>query len=388
MYIKYQQIPDDLRDDVRLVNDQGHAPYIIYLLLKRYPLRKIPSELLKMNLYAVSTKSLEAFWSYALKPLLEKEGFGKLYKKYDVALIDKELTIGADFVEGSDFRLRFIEKIILPTGTSVFWSEEVRKFYRGGLPKKSNGEPLMRFYTSGWESMLSHEKRHLIDNFLAEGRTSQEIAEHFQAAHNEQIDYRSIESYAEGFMNAKMYNIARMIDDIENRLNNIRSSIEITKNDDSLSLGEKSVIITQLKKTENQISGQLKKMRSLHNSGSFATATLEYVNLRDILGDILERTHKRFVMMDVRTDDDVIQHLQKLAATVDRMTNRILAVDEVASAVETRSITEEMIEVISPTLDRMEEEEREAIREYEALIGIEHKPKSHEEELEGILGFD
>lgn len=394
MIINYQKVPHDLRDDVRIVSEKGHAPYIIHLLLRRYSIENIPNELLKLNLSSVRPDQLKTFFRYVVLPTLETYELDKYYKVYSKKYKDTKLTITETFVDSDRDRRKFIEHIVVPMGCSVFFSNETRDFYSGSIPVNPDGKKIIETYTDNWLDILSHAERYIIDNFLLEGRTPEEVSKHFEDTRNEIIDPEAITAYQHGFMNAELHNITNIIAQMESQIANIHETINNTKRDESMSYGERSVIIGRLKSAEKELSGKLKKMKSLHNSGAFASATLEYINMRDILADILQRTHKRFVMMDARTDDDVVVSLSRLASTIDRMTNRIIEVDAVVSSVETRSITDEMLEVITPELDRIEEEERQAIAQYKRILNknvggddsdIE---ESTEDEYENILGME
>lgn len=372
MIVNFHGIPKEHRDDVRYVNSKGHAPYIRYLLLTRFPVSKIHDELLKLGLRPVTERQAKSYFKHALLPFIKEAGLMKYYKKYDKYGKDERLTIDVTFLRSETDRESFVSELIPSTQTQPFFYEEVRSFYGpSSIPTTKNGTSVFSIRYTGWEEILISPKRHVIDNFLLEGRSYKEISEHLSATFNIRLEAEAIGSYAEGFMNARVYDLARVIEDLENQLAEVSESIKYTASNHKLSHGERVTVISRLKKSEELLKAKVNRMKSLHNTGAFSSAVLEYANIRDILADVLQRSHRRFVMMDSRTDDDVIPSLTRIASTVDRMASRIIDVDEVASGVEKRSVTEEMIEIITPTLDRMEEEEREAVRAYEELIGIE-----------------
>lgn len=394
MIVNYQKVPKEARDNVRIVNDKGHAPYIIYLLLKRFDLKEIPDELSKIHLSQVGLEQLKDFLEYALYPLIQESGLEKYFKKYVKVGNDTTLSISSTFARSDSDRQNFIVNIVVPTGADVFFSDEVKRFYRGMIPRSENGRPIIKDYGEGWMNILTHEKRFVIDGFLAEGRNIEELIKHFESVHHENLSKNDLKSYSAGFMNAPLHQMSKAIIKLENELNEITKATNTIKNNKEKTIGEKSVIIAQLNKKEKYIRAKLEKMKSLHNSGAFATATLEYINMRDILADVLQRTHRRFIWMDERTDDDVIVSLSRLSNTIDKTINRILMVDEVASGVETKTVTEEMIDVIKPTLDRLEEEEREAIQGWHNILGM-NNPDGEMDDIEDtkttekeIIGFD
>lgn len=383
MIVNYHTIPKEHRDDVRYVNSKGHAPYIRYLMLKRFPIVDLYDELLKLGLQPISQRQANVFFMHAMFPMIKELGLARYYAKYLENGKDTPLTINDTFLRSGEDRVVFVSQLVTLTHTEPFFYSEVREYYGPSkIPTREDGSSVFSIRYSGWEEILSHPKRHVLDNFLLEGRTYKEIKEHFASTFNIRFDVEAIAAYSEGFMNAQVYDLTRVIEDLDGQLVEINESIKHTMNNHKMSYGEKIGIVTRLKETEEIIKSKVNRMRSLHNTGAFSSAVLEYANIRDILADILQRSHRRFVMMDSRTDDEVIPSLTRLASTVDRMTTRIIDIDEVASGVEKRSVTEEMIEIITPTLDRMEEEEREAVRAYEELIGVE--PASDKE----IIGVE
>lgn len=372
MIVNFHGIPKEYRDDVRYVNSKGHAPYIRYLLLKRFPISEIHDELLKLGLRPVSKRQAETYFHHAVLPLIKGAGLEAYYKKYKRYGKDERLTLDVTFLRSETDREAFVSKLVPSTQTQPFFYEESRSYYGPhGIPTTENGRSVFPMRYSGWEEILISSKRHVIDNFLLEGRSYKEISDHLSATFNLRYEAEAIGSYAEGFMNARVYDLSRVIGDLEDQLTEINESIKYTSSNHKLSYGERMSVITRLKRSEELLKAKVNRMKSLHNTGAFSSAVLEYANIRDILADVLQRSHRRFVMMDSRTDDEVIPSLTRIASTVDRMASRIIDVDEVASGVEKRSVTEEMIEIITPTLDRMEEEEREAVRAYEELIGVE-----------------
>lgn len=369
MLVNYSQVPKDKRDAVRSVNEKGHVAYIIAMMLRRKPLKEIPGDLIKLNLTSNTVGQFKSFFDYALFPVIKEAGLEKYYKKYKDGIDVGGLTVRETFIHSEDDRLSFVKDVVVPTGTAIFFSEEVRSFYGfGGLPKLDDGSPIIDSYSVEWQDIIVHDRRHVIDNFLSEGRKPKQIVEYFQQIYNEILSEQGLTSYLEGFMNAQLYDISRLIEQLDQQVADINATIIAIKDSTDMSLGEKTVRIKGLKNTERELRGKLKKMKSLHNSGAFGAATLEYANMRDILADILQRTHRRFVMMDSRTDDEVVSSLSQLVTMVTKTNAQIIHLDEVASGVETKSITEEMIEVTLPTLDRIEQEETEAIRRFNEII--------------------
>ena len=104
--------------------------------------------------------------------------------------------------------------------------------------------------------------------------------------------------------------------------------------------------------------------------------------MREMFTDVMTRAHKRFRDMDERTEDEVIVPLNSLVNMMAKATDKILGLDEIINQTSTKSISEEMLDVIMPTLERIEREERDAHFTYKNL---EQKPESEDDE---ILGFD
>lgn len=384
MIIRYHTIEnEEQRDIVKQINSCGHAAYIAYMMLKRYNFEKINEELTYINLETFSKKSLQIYFRHALAPLLRKYGMYNHYQRYEHQSNDlQEFEISKNFLHDDDGRKNYIKYIIKETQTSVFFIKEIKEHFKGRLPRE-NGKPIIDDTPGDYMEVLTHSQRHQIDNFLSHGRDAKEIVEHLKAIGASPLNNEDIEAYRKGFLNASSLSITDMITDLQNQLNTVEANLRMMRQNNRMTIGKKTASIKNLTLQKKQLETKISKMQSMYASNAFGSAVIEYNDMRDMFADALQRSHKRFVKADRRTEDAAVDVMHKLLAMMDKSTHRILDLDGVMSAVQTKSISDEMLEIIKPNLERLEEEERKSIKMYESQIHLDEY-----DEAEDIIGLD
>lgn len=390
MIVRYHQLPQEVRDLTRAIESKGHAAYIRALMLKRIPFNKINPELSRLALAGVEDRFYKEYFIHNIVPLLEKRKLFKYYSKYASGKKVAPLDFEKDFGNDEDARIEFC-KIIEQTDTHSFFSEELFKYYGDNIPLGDTGEPVVTISKQGKVlDILLHEKRHYIDGWLAEGYSPKMISQTLEERYDIQVEAKDISQYAKSFMNTKRKSMEDAIDELQQEREALESQMLSIKQDDSYSIGEKMMMIATLKEKVSVLDDRIRNAKVVHNAGAFATGVLEYNDLRYMFSDMAQRAYRRFLNIDEKTEYNVIPRLVQLTSIVAKSSEKIIMLDKAMSETHSKTINEEMLEVIAPTLDRLEEEEVAARKGFMELYAPQDflDQASDEAELIDIIGVD
>ena len=385
MIVQFNKITPNHRDVVRKMEAKAYIGYIRYLLIKRWSFERVRKELMRLGLAWDEKRDFEIYFQEVLYPIIRKYKIQQYYKLYRFGLSDEMLTMRT--FKGNEMeRITFIE-MIKKLEIEQFFAEEIIHHYGGShnLPNHpETGEKILSDEQPvDLVEILQNEKRYVIEQLLVEGYSPQQITDHLERRYDIEMSPEQINVYAKSFFDVKKQDVTRLLDSLhteketlENHLMELKS-----KAPGEVSIGERFEIVSNISDKINRISTMIKKLSSVHTGAAFNSAVLDVTDMREMFKDVMVRSHKRFRDMDERTEDDIISPLNTIVAMMAKATDKILSIEEVLSQKTTKSINEEMLEVITPTLDRIEQEEREAMFAY-------RQSNSKEEDDDDIIGFE
>lgn len=382
MIIRYHQLDSYVRDDIRSLENKGHIAYIRYLLLKRMTINEIDAELARNGLAGASHQQYKRYFEHVLMPLLTKAKLAKYYKRYRETYKDASLSFDRTFSGSETDRISFIE-IAKETETDAFFNKEFINFYKvANIPSDDHGKPLIANLKIDWADLLLHEKRHIIDGMLADGHSAASISEHLDTMYDIQLPKVKITQYAKSFMNTQRKDFERVIEGLEHEKNSIEEQIQYVRdNEDDFTIGERVSSISTLKSKKEQIDAQMKRLKGAHSNASYSQGALEFANIREMFSDVALRAHRRFKMMDERSEDSIVDPLSKLVGMMAKASDKIERMEEVMNQTTNQTVSEQMLEVVIPTLDRVEEEERKALELYQRTFA---QPEEEEADIIGM----
>lgn len=372
MIIRYHQLDESERDDVRFFENKGHITYIRYMLLKRMSFDEINKELSRLGFSSAESIQYKKYFNAVLKPVIKNHGLSKYYKRYPDSNPNGMLFFSDDFKGKDGDKIKFCE-LIKETETETFFGEECVTFYgsQSSVPLKTDGKPIINRPEKGWSEILLHDKRYVIDGMLADGHQPSAVAKHLDMMYDIQVATPAIYAYSKSFMNTKRKDFELAIEGLENEKKMMLDQLDyVRKNDRLFTIGEKMSSISSLKAKLEQIDTQLKRLQGGYSEASYSQGVMEFSNMREIFSDVMVRTHRRFLTMDERTEDSIVDPLSKLINMMSKASEKIISLEEVMSATTKKTISEEMLEVVIPTLDRLEEEEKRAMAEYQDTFNV------------------
>ena len=385
MIVRYHQVDEAVRDDVRMLENKGHIAYIRYLLLKRTNPQQINTELARLGLSSASEEQYKNYFTEALYPLIQKHKLQKYYKRYRSKFDDTPLLFIGTFGKDDNDRIAFCA-LLNETDTDAFFGKECVKYYgKNDVPLGLDGEPIIKAPSGDWIDILLHEKRHVVDGMIADGHSPKSISNYLDLMYDVTLPIASISQYARSFMNLKRKDLERVIEELEQEKATLQGQIEyIRENEELFSIGERMSSIGTLKQKVESVTDQIKRLQGEYGSVSYSQGVLEYSGIREIFSDVMLRTARRYRMMEERTEDSIVDPLSKLVNIMAKAQDKIIGLDVAMKDSTKKTISEEMLEVVVPTLDRVEQEQREAHEQYKKAF--EYKAED-EDDLE-ILGDD
>lgn len=390
MLIRYSKFDEQTRDRIRALESRGHIGYIRYLLMRRWPLVKINGELMKLGLSWAEEDDMQLYFQTAMYPVIQQFKLESYYKSYRDRRFVEPLDFQVTFQRSETDRQRFCS-CVAAMEIEFFFANEILKHYGhvDNIPKV-NGEPVVRIErTPDFTTVLNHPKRHIIEGMLIEGRTPKMISDHLDRSYDIQLPARDILLFASAFFKTKRRDLERTIDDLQDEIDKLRESINVIKRapESNMTIGEKSTAIANATLKIEQLESTVKRLQGHHSHSAFNAGVLENAQIREMFADVMIRSHRRYVMMDERTEEEVVAPLKAIVDMMAKATEKIVAMDDRIAATTKKEISEEMLEVITPSLERVLEEEREAHRKYHEEFGGSPLEAFDEEEPE-ILGID
>jgi hypothetical protein len=351
----------------------------------RTPVTAINVELTRLGLSGGTDKQYGHYFDFVLYPLIVKYKLARHYKRYlhhkKDKLIDFTETFGSN-----DMSRTFFCEMIKETETEVFFSHQITKYYGKNIPLDMNGESLFpNINKTDVTAVLLHDKRHVVDGMLAEGFSPAKVSQGLEERYDIEIKPTVIADYAKSFMNLQRKELEVIIAEIQEERESFQEQLDfVRENPEEFSVGERVTVISSLRDKIAALDHKVRGLQSAHSTTSYGEGIMEYSHMREIFTDIMQRSHRRYKRIDERTEDAVIDPLNKLVGMMVKAADKMISIDNVMNETVKKSITDEMLEVIVPTLDRVEEEERAARAEYMKMWA----PETGEPQDDEILGDD
>lgn len=391
MIVQYNKISPEHRDLVRAINSKAYVSYVRYLLLKRWSYERIKKELMRLGLAWNDQDGFEIYFQEVLFPEIKKYNLQKYYKKYKFGMKDEPLHISKTFGNSEKSRIRFID-LVKKLEITDFFAEEIIEHY-GGVTNLPNhpvtGDPVLpKKAPVDLVEMLQNPKRHVIENLLIEGYAPKQIIEFLYQRYDMELTTDEIKVYARSFFNVKRHDVQKAIDTLQEEKDQLNQHlIEIKRRPAAdFSVGERFEALSAINQKIEKLSEMITRLTSVHTGSSYGAALIETTDMREMFQDVMMRAHRRFRDMDERTEDEVVSNLNTIVSMMSKASDKILSIDDVLNQTANKSINEEMLDVLMPTLDRIEQEEREHMYAYKEATS---KKSSKEEDDDGeILGFD
>ena len=396
MIVHFNKITPDNRTLIRSIESKAYVGYIRYLLLKRWPFERVRRELMRLGLAWNEEEDFKIYFNEVLFPVIKKHRLGKYYKQYARNMNDSPLSFSSSFGNSEKDRVSFID-LLKSFDVTQFFAEEIVEHY--GSPSNipdhpDTGQPLLpKDKPVDLVELLQNPKRHVIESLLVDGYSPKQIASHLFERYDMELTADEIKAYAKSFFNVKRQDIQRLLDSLQAEKDALSDRlIEIKSRPKSdFSVGERFEILSTLNNKLSDLSKMIHKLGSVHTNTAFNAAVLDVTDMREMFSDVMSRAHKRFRDMDERTEDEVVTHLNSIVNMMAKASDKIISIDDVINQTSNKSISEEMLEVIMPTLERIEKEEREAHFSYKAINKRTKEIAQEEDEAyddENILGFD
>lgn len=391
MIVQYNKIPPEHRTLIRSIETKVYVGYVRYLLMKRWPFDRVRKELMRLGLAWDDQDDYEVYFQEVLYPVINKFNLSKYYKVYKFGMKDTTLTYSKTFGLSEKDRFAFVD-LLKHLEIDQFFADEIVSHYNGlqNLPNHPDtGESIIsRDKPVDLVELLQNPRRHVIENLLVQGYTPKQIVNHLAERYDMELKPEEIKVYAKSFFNIKRQDIQRLIDSLqdekealEKRLLEIRS-----KSPEDFSFGERHEVLSSMSGKIEHISQMVRKLSSVHTSATYNAALLEVTEMREMFQDVLVRSHRRYRYMDERTEDEVVNPLKSIAEMMGKAADKIIGIDDLLSQKATKSINEEMLEVIMPTLDRIEQEEREAQFAYRKAT--KSGADDYDDDDDEIIGLD
>lgn len=389
MYIRYSQFDEETREQIRFVERRGHVGYIRFLLTRRFSTDALNRELLRLGLSPVPEEHLARYFEKVIYPEVVRLRLkGYYYRMLRGDKVD-ELTLYT-FGKDDEARRRYL-MLTKALQVDFFISGEARDFYGSPelFPLDDAGELVITDErVPAWEDVLNYERRHVIDGLLIDGKTPRMIVDYFSDVYgDDSLDEGGIGFYKKAFFNVERQDLSKTIErldedvrQIDEELRNIRDGTR------KMTLAERTMVTAGLRTKRQHLMDQIKRLSGHYSDAAFSYGVLEATNLREMFADITQRTYQRYIMNDHRQDVDVIAPLNTLVGMLTRTSDQILKLDDVLANRSKKTVVEEMLDVIQPSIERIEQEQREAQKQYESTYRATEDVA--EEEGDGIIGFD
>lgn len=392
MIVTYSRFNASDRDRIRKIEQKGHVGYIRYLLLKRTDPDELNKELLRLSLSTVKTEDLWLYFELVLHPAIIESGMKVFYDRYRKKQPVKPLSLYS-FQQDETARIQYLS-LFKKAGVDYFVVNEAKDYYgvTDLFPIDDTGEVvIMTDRVPDWERILNFERRYIIDGLLIDGKTPDMICDYFADVYgDDSLDPEGVQFYKLAFFNVTRQDLQKTITLLDEEMQDLEARLkDIRENRIEMTLSERSLVMNGIKQKTSHIREQIKRLSSHYSDISFSHGVLEASNLREMFADIAIRTHKRWVALDSRRDDSVADPLSKIFSMLDKSANQIKSLDDILVNRSKKTVAEEMLEVLNPSLDRIEEEQREDMKRFQAV----HQKAADErteptEEGGDILGFD
>lgn len=388
MYIRYSQFDEETREKIRYVERRGHVGYVRYLMIRRFSYDALNRELLRLGLSPVPEEHLACYFEKVVYPEIIRaklKGFFARYFRKDKV---SELTLYT-FGKDDEARRRYL---LLSRALHIdfFLADEARGFYGSPelFPLDDEGNlAITAERVPDWEDVLNYERRHIIDGLLIDGKTPEMICDYFADVYgDDSLDEEGISFYKKAFFNVERQDLSKTIERLDEDVRQIDEEVRnIRDGTRQMTIAERTMVIAGLRTKRQHLTDQIKRLSGHYSDAAFSYGVLEATNLREMFADITQRTYQRYIMNDHRQDVDVIGPLNTLVGMLSRTSDQILKIDDVLANRSKKTVVEEMLDVVNPSMERIEREQREAMKQYESTYRANSADVA---EGDGIIGFD
>lgn len=362
MFVRYNTIDEDIRPAIRSMHEKAHIHYIRFMMLQRTPAEEIEKELLRLGLMTSPVHHYGLYFREVLYPHIAKRGLRPYYRNY-LKESEKELLTLETFGNDEDARVAFL-KLTAECGVDYFFTHEAKSFYGySNIPTDSAGSFVIEAGTiPDWEAILTHPKRYLIEDMLLDGKSPKMIAEYFDEKFNDDVDAGGIKFFAKTFFNVKRRDMEQMVEALDEEYHQIQQSIrELRDGQKKMTIGERNFAMGELRRRSTTIKQQIKRLSGHYSRDAYVQGVMEVTDLREVFQDVLIRSRRRYHEIDERTEVEATEPLNKLVNMMKVSAEKMLTIDDVLANKSTKTIVEEMLEVVQPTLERIEQEQRDAL---------------------------
>lgn len=388
MYIRYSQFDEASREKIRYVERRGHVGYIRYLMTRRFSHDALNRELLRLGLSPVPEDHLACYFEKVIYPEVTRFRLKNFFARHFRGEKVSELTLYT-FGKDDEARRRYL-MLAKALQVDFFVVDEARDFYGSPelFPLDDEGNlAITSERVPDWEDVLNYERRHIIDGLIIDGKDPKMIVDYFADVYgDDSLDPEGILFYKKAFFNVERQDLAKTIERLDEDILQIESELkDIRDGTRKMTISERTMVIAGLQNKKRHLLDQVKRLSGHYSDAAFSYGVLEATNLREMFADITQRTYQRYIMNDHRQDEAVIGPLNTLVGMLSRTSDQILKIDDALSNRSKKTVVEEMLDVVNPSMERIEREQREAMKQFEAT----YKANSADvEEGDGIIGFD
>ena len=221
---------------------------------------------------------------------------------------------------------------------------------------------------------------------LLDGQSHKQISSFLFQRYDAILEADEIKAYARTFFNYQRADIARLIDTLQDEKQFLEQQVFETKKmpPEEFTPGERYERLAILNSKITELSNNIKRLSQVHTNSTLNAAVLEASGMREMFGDVMIRAHRRFRALDDRTEDAVIIPMNNVVNMMKTATDKILQMDAILSQESSKTIQEEILENVMPNLERIEEENKEAMYAYQKV----YEDVEEEDEDDGIIGFE
>lgn len=393
MLIRYNQIDPAHRDIIRALENKPHIAYVRYLMLKRWSPIAMNQELFKLGMSGAPERDLWIYFRMVLKPIIQNYGLEKYYAAYNESRAVESFSFELSLSTSQTERIRFC-KMAKETETDLFFAAEILKYYGGirniPIDNESMKPVIEAQVVPDFSFILSHPRRHYIEVMLAEGKSAKMIQEYMASHYEEIIPLDQIQFFAKAFFNIKRKELERTIDDLQTEIHHLENMLQDIRNNRVawLEVSDRAIIVSSIKAKIDNLQTIVRRLSGFHHHAAYHAGVLEFSHIRDMFADVMIRSHRRYIETDRRTEDDAVGVLSTIVGMMTKATDKILALDERIQEKGRKTVSEEMLEVVMPTVDRVLEEERTAAMKYYEEFGSTQPLLLERKDEPDILGID
>lgn len=353
----------------------------------------INSELMRLGLSWAEEDDFKMYFQEVMYSIIQECKLTSYYKMYRDGRAVEPLFFMTTFQKSENDRKAFCQCIGLME-IDFFFAGEIQDYYgtKDKIPVDiPTGKPILAVEgIPHFEDLLNHPKRHMIESMLIDGQTPKMIADYLDRTYDIDLDPKDIAFFANAFFKTKRRDLERTIDDMQMEVGKLEESLTLLRDMDEskMSIGERTTAMAATKVQMAQMNDQIKRLTGSHSHAAYNAGVLEFAHMREAFADVFRRSQRRFNKMDKRTEDSVVDSLAKIVGMMSKSTERILGLDEKMSATTKKTISEEMLDVVVPSLERVLEEEQQAFLEFQKEFGGTAQKDDFDAETTEILGID